>query len=587
LSRGGPLAIIQARVGSTRLPGKALADIAGAPMTEHVVRRTHRAVPDPVLAIPDTSPNDELEERAADWPCDVVRGPEEDVLSRFMEVLEQYKEADPILRVTGDNPLISSRLMEKLPEKIGLADWARWQWVPYGVGNSIFTRESIEEAHELATSERDREHVTLYIRRRDEFEPNIFRPPTDYRAPGLRLTVDTHEDLKLIRRLHEAISGGPFSIDSREAIDLLAQRPDLIDINQSVHQEVYEKQVRVLYTMNRGNEWGTGHWTRYRRIRSNLYSHSGRNIQTYGLLGDLTDRNDESEEALHRLREPLDESTIKLWARRAGARLVVQDVKYSDESLVTSLKEEGARVIGIEDRGPGREHMDAVVDPNLYDDTLTDDNVPPNNRYYGPDYALIDPAFRNERRTETPDSLDSLGIFFGGTDPNELGANFLKVAVDTIEPVDIHHFGPNKIYSNNCKVFQNSDFSEDRFFERGLVDAPASAFSKMDLMVIAGGIVKFEVACLNVPAMVIPQNKEQYENTHRFIEKNGLNWPLFSPESTPNDWASFLEEKPPSEHLVSWSESIKDVVDGQGMARFREIINSVLDQSEASGGNHG
>jgi len=194
------LCIIQARLGSERLPRKVLMDIDGRPLISHVVQRACgiRGVDTFVLAVPHAE--------AGMFASNVVHVcgpevPENDVLARFAAVSNFYPQHDTIMRVTGDCPLLNPRVAEAVLKLYRECHaWYAWNVYPgYTDGEDVevFSRSALVRANELAIDPKDREHVTPWIRRT---YPVVTLKPT---VTGQRKTsVDTQEDLDYVRSLY-------------------------------------------------------------------------------------------------------------------------------------------------------------------------------------------------------------------------------------------------------------------------------------------------------------------------------------------------------------------------------------------------
>lgn len=192
--------ILQARLGSTRLPGKASMEIMGQPMLYYTVASLKQApgVDRVVLAIPDNPKDDELVVWAEEWGIDCFRGSEPNVLERFFWAGLVYRD-EYYFRATGDNPVLDcenpGRLLQLLKETG--CDYAAEKGMPLGSAVEAFTFDALDRCYSLAKSEEDREHVTLFMKRkenRDTFDVRFPDAPEEYRYPGLRLTVDFQED---------------------------------------------------------------------------------------------------------------------------------------------------------------------------------------------------------------------------------------------------------------------------------------------------------------------------------------------------------------------------------------------------------
>jgi len=197
--------ILQARVGSSRLPGKALATINGTTILEHCLRRLMRSGVAPiVLATTHRREDDALDAIARAVGAGVFRGDEKDVLGRYVSAAEAF-DLDTIIRATGDNPCVDIEAPGRLLDLLRAhdADYVCEDGLPYGAAVEAVTRTAlIRAAHEAHHAE-DREHVTLYVRRNPRTFRVIVAPaPVPLRRPDLRVTVDTAADLEHVRELY-------------------------------------------------------------------------------------------------------------------------------------------------------------------------------------------------------------------------------------------------------------------------------------------------------------------------------------------------------------------------------------------------
>jgi len=238
------VAVVQARVGSTRLPGKVLEDISGKPMLWHVLNRLRLSnrLSDIVLAIPDSEPNNRLEDFAKEFSFHYCKGSEEDVLSRYYGAAIKFG-ADVIVRLTSDCPLIDPRVTDKVIEEHlnSDADYtssAIKRTFPRGLDTEVFNFAALERAHREAKQDYEREHVSPYIYQHPSlFQLKSVEATGKLMRPDLRLTVDTEEDLKLIREIFKRLqrNGQVFYIE--DVINLLDKHPELVAINAHVRQK--------------------------------------------------------------------------------------------------------------------------------------------------------------------------------------------------------------------------------------------------------------------------------------------------------------------------------------------------------------
>jgi spore coat polysaccharide biosynthesis protein SpsF len=199
------MAFLQARMSSTRLPGKVLMQIHGQSMLERAIRRLRASPAIDEVAVLTTRlrEDDVVVAEAQRLNARFYRGPEQDVLTRFYEAAEKFQ-PDIIIRATADNPLIEigsiDRIVEALCSK-GL-DWCMEKDLPYGAATEALTAEALTKAHFKAEESHHREHVTLYIKEHtEEFRQLLLFPPNLLRYPQVRITVDTPEDFLFMDQL--------------------------------------------------------------------------------------------------------------------------------------------------------------------------------------------------------------------------------------------------------------------------------------------------------------------------------------------------------------------------------------------------
>jgi len=242
-------AIIQARMGSNRLPGKVLMDIGGRPMLWHVINRLKysKKLNDIVLAIPDSKENDVLEKFAQENKVKYFRGSEEDVLSRYYEAAKEV-ESDVIVRITSDCPLIDPKIVDLVIEKHLNSEEDYTSNVfkrtfPRGLDVEIFDFKLLEKAYRQAKEDYQREHVTPYIY--EQSKVYSVESQERLKRPDLRLTVDTKEDLDLIRQVYKTLyfPGNIFYIE--EVIDFLDEQPELLNINKETKQKELIKEISL------------------------------------------------------------------------------------------------------------------------------------------------------------------------------------------------------------------------------------------------------------------------------------------------------------------------------------------------------
>lgn len=243
-SNGMKAIIIQARMGSTRLPGKVLKPLSGQPVLFHVIDRCRQArrADSVSVATTDKSEDDTIEALCAKWNTPCFRRSSEDVLSRFYHTAQNLH-AKSIVRITADCPLIAPELIDECMtvfERSG-ADYASNTGEPRrlirGLDVEVFSFQALSLAHTKATALSDREHVTAYIRRNISREFKIVPVfAAEIYTGTFRLTVDYPEDLILMEKLYAALAPRGAFIETRDAIAFLLSHPDIAAINRDCVQ---------------------------------------------------------------------------------------------------------------------------------------------------------------------------------------------------------------------------------------------------------------------------------------------------------------------------------------------------------------
>ncbi len=226
------VAILQARMTSTRLPGKVLAPVLGRPMLGRQVERLGRSrrLDRIILATTDEAIDDPVAEYALELGLGLARGSRDDVLSRFLLALDQVPEASTLVRLTADCPLADWRVIDAVIDQhlATGADYTRNTLVrtfPHGLDAEAMKPEVLRRAGAEATGRHEREHVTPFI-----YEtPGRFKLASVERQPSLahlRWTVDYPEDLDFVRHVYEVLypADADFTTNDIAALDWNSSR---------------------------------------------------------------------------------------------------------------------------------------------------------------------------------------------------------------------------------------------------------------------------------------------------------------------------------------------------------------------------
>jgi spore coat polysaccharide biosynthesis protein SpsF len=242
------VALIQARMSSSRLPSKVLQDISGQPMLWRVVHRAKQAKSvDLVAVITSTHADDDAIEmlcKKNNILC--FRGNLDDVLDRYYQAAIHFQ-ADNVVRLTADCPLLDPKIIDKVVQTFhqGAFDYVSNTLectYPDGLDTEIFRFEPLEKAWKEARLQSEREHVTPYIFKHPElFRLGSVKQEAD--LSSLRWTVDTSRDLEFVRTIYNFIKHEEFGMD--EILKLLKEHPEVTKLNSGEQRnEGYQKSLR-------------------------------------------------------------------------------------------------------------------------------------------------------------------------------------------------------------------------------------------------------------------------------------------------------------------------------------------------------
>lgn len=231
------VAIVQARMGSTRLPGKALLHLAGDPLVAHVARRVSASskVNKIVFAVPDSAENDPLASYVSEkLGLTVYRGSEDDVLGRFALAV-MAEDPDLVVRITADDPLKDPALVDKAvdimlqdPEVVYVSNSLRVTY-PEGLDVEVIRGWAILEAASEAKSAVDREHVTPFIWR----QPHRYRVTQFLSSRDLstwRWTLDTLDDFHFLSLVFANLTKSPSNYAFEDIVDMIEASPTLFEL---------------------------------------------------------------------------------------------------------------------------------------------------------------------------------------------------------------------------------------------------------------------------------------------------------------------------------------------------------------------
>jgi len=234
--------IIQARMGSTRLPGKTLLDLQGQPVLWHVLKRVQasKRADDVIVATSTNTEDDQLERVCAEWNIKCFRGSSDNVLERFHGAAKKYG-TQIAVRITGDCPLIDPAIIDLVIDGLQNYDYVTNVFdrnFPRGMDTEVFRYAALDHAQREATSQFDREHVTPYIRTHAElFKTSNINMPESYHFPQFRLTLDTEQDYALFKAIYQHFYRPGTLIHVPDVLVWLNDHPEIAELNKEVVQK--------------------------------------------------------------------------------------------------------------------------------------------------------------------------------------------------------------------------------------------------------------------------------------------------------------------------------------------------------------
>jgi spore coat polysaccharide biosynthesis protein SpsF len=235
------VAIIQARMGSTRLPGKVLRELGGRSVLSCVIHRVgqFRRIDDLLIATTVEEADHLVVREAEHCGADVFRGSENDVLDRYYQAA-RHVHADTVVRITSDCPLIDPEvsdftIRQFMDNRPNYASNALERTYPRGLDTEVMTFEALELAWQAASEPYQRAHVTPYLYQNpDKFRLLSVKGETDY--SGYRWTLDMPEDLEFLQEVYSRL-GGPHDFTWRDVLRLLEREPGLAEKNRHIRQK--------------------------------------------------------------------------------------------------------------------------------------------------------------------------------------------------------------------------------------------------------------------------------------------------------------------------------------------------------------
>lgn len=234
-------------MGSERLAGKSLKKICGIPMLEHIINRisTSRKIHNIIIATSNNVKDHPIINLSRKLSIPYYAGSEDDVLERFVGAVESVSTDNSaqviVVRICGDNPLIDIGYLDEMIDS-HLSEKAEYTYncspIPIGTTGEVINFDVLKKLKSIAKDKRYREHVTTYILDHlNDFNVNCAKPPPYLEGKTFRFTVDTEEDLSLIRKIYRRLYSEGKIVETSQAISILESNPTLSKVNIHIPQK--------------------------------------------------------------------------------------------------------------------------------------------------------------------------------------------------------------------------------------------------------------------------------------------------------------------------------------------------------------
>ena len=577
------VAIIQARIGSTRLPGKVLKKIQNKVVLDYVIDRlkTCKKIDDIILAITTNKKDDVLERYAKDKKISYIRGSEEDVLSRYFQAAKKYN-ADIIVRVTSDCPLIDPKIVDEIITKHieNNADYTAniiERTYPRGLDTEVFNFDILEKTHKHAKEKHYREHVTPYVREHPEkFKLQSIEAQGKIKRPDIGITLDTKEDFELISKIISHFDNLDFYTEN--VIDFLEKNPELIKINQNVKQKKVKDKLNIAFRVDASADIGIGHLMRCLALSEELTKkgHSCFFVSKTDndeLINRIQKNND-----FFQLNQNLDlnqdaETLIK-FSNENNIDWIVTDRYDIDTNYIQNLKEKNFKVLSIDDFAQIHYFSDIVLNQNIGSEKLKYSSERNTKFLLGPKYAILRDQLLIRENKKGPNDAEKILIMIGGTDKDNLILEILKSLKSFNKTEFLVVIGPlNSHYDEIKKYIKDNDLNAR------VTKSPenmADLYLESDVAISAGGTSSYEFSYFGIPNLIIAIADNQLKISNE-LDKQNISIYLGKKDqlSTGNLKNKFKELIDNSALRKTLSENGKRLVDGKGKQRIVDFMEKI------------
>jgi spore coat polysaccharide biosynthesis protein SpsF len=527
------VAVIQARMGSTRLPGKVLKPIAGKPLIWHIVHRLRAChLIEDIAVATSTNPADEA---IVEW-CNaegvtVVRGPEDNVLARFAAAAEKL-DADIIVRVSSDAPFIDAGFVDHLIATLIEQD-----------GDYVLLEEGADCAHEgvdpfsrraldklmmdAAADPAAQEHVTGYFKLHPNFVKIVRAAPYPSLArKGGRLTIDTPDDLAFIEAVHARLAARAGEASLSDLLLLLEREPDLARINAHVRQKPIAAAAGqkagglALIRCDGGGAFGYGHVKRMVSLARALRDHEG--IGAVFALNGTEDAAAPIRRAGFQVTMLHGTSDLETLADTSSPDLLLLDGREGPNRAGLEKLKRGIAVTAVIDDGSERRlAADYAYYPPVPQAFALDWNGANTLPRIGWEWALtgLNPNAGQRMQAKAPlkNARPTVLVAMGGSDPFGLTTRCAR-ALMSLDPVFRVRFVIGAGMKDGKKIAESLVKMKGNYETVEGFNDLSIEYANADVALCAFGVTAYELAASGTPAIYLGLTEDHAASAHAFAE---------------------------------------------------------------------
>lgn len=575
------VAIVQARMRSTRLPGKVLKPIVGQPLLWHVLHRlkSSRTIRHIIVATSTAPDDDAIAAYCAEQGVAAMRGSEDNVLERFLQAA-RMTQADVIVRVNADAPLVDARFVDFCVEAM-VAEGADFVALKPGAfcghdGVDPLSRRALEKlAAEAGNDPIAREHVSAYFKAHPDFVKTcLIDPPAEYAFKGARLSVDTPSDVEFIEQVYGRLNAQAGEASLTDLLSLLRREPALTTVNAHVRQKSASAcEGTVIIRCDGGGAMGFGHVMRSLALGRVLRDREGLGVRmAMGFDGAATALIERQGFPVDLWPEGASEAEwLKDLLKASTAKAVVFDTRAPNgNEAVLAARRAGALTLTIDDASIRHVAADIAMFPPVPQVQRLNWRSSAAERLIGWEWVILSnpPLPVALRRSGEPVRVL---ITMGGSDPKNWTLHAARAAAAVL--------GVHAI-----TVVIGPGFSDTECLKRALRQLPGPLeivegegdlrphMARADIAVTAFGVTAYELAAHGVPSLYLALTSD-HAHSARAFDTAGMGRLL--PGLTPDfhglslTLSNLLADEPLRRSMAMQG---RQAIDGEGASRLAALI---------------